>query len=159
MESVIVILGAIAVGLAAVAARRANRLSGELRALRQAHDASDVRMAQSLADGRSAEAELAEARARAERYFRCVADIERERNEWRSLYHSTQAGNAAAQSWLLRDLSRVVTVANVRAKEHGEAPLTIDPALSSLLSELSDPAPAPAPAAIPEQTGPGSDVR
>jgi len=47
--------------------------------------------------------------ARADRYFACIQNIERERGEWQVIYHEAVAGAQNAQELLMAEIARLVT--------------------------------------------------
>ena len=75
--------------------------------------------------GREVEAlgqSLLSERARADRYFRSIETIERERNEWQQAYEVASTGHANAQSMMMEELGRLG-----RRLERAKAALKRDP--------------------------------
>ncbi|NIR32907.1 MAG: hypothetical protein GWN84_27155 [Gammaproteobacteria bacterium] len=78
-----------------------------------------------VAANKKAQAERDEAAARADRYFKVIEDIERERNDWAERCRSAIVGHSAAQDLMMADnarlLRRLEAVAAEARKEQPDA--------------------------------------
>ncbi len=79
---------------------------------------------------------------KAKEFFDVIAGIEKERDGWQKFYRSSSHAAGVAQSWLMRDLSRVVAQANTyagRLQTLGQKVQTVqvDPRLQEVLEDFS----------------------
>lgn len=78
---------------------------------------------------------------RASEFFKIIAGVERERDQWQKFYFDSARAASVAQEWLARDLGQAVHRANAFAKElraHGVKvkDVRIDPGITDLVAEF-----------------------
>ena len=100
--------------------------------------------------------EATEARARADRYFNVIRNIERERDEWREIYHASVAGAQNAQELLMGEIARLLFELK-RANKKAELSPKIKAVVEEFRAEFSG-SEARAPAGIKPAEGLLADV-
>jgi hypothetical protein len=80
---------------------------------------------------------------RANEFFEIIQGVEGEAQTWRRMYQQGMAGAGAAQSWLFRDLSEVVKLANAygaRLRKLGEKapPVQVNPQLKRFIDDFEE---------------------
>lgn len=96
---------------------------------------------QLLASAAAVAAEVERQKRRGDEYLGIIYGIEGERDLWQKLYREQARSAGVAQAWLLRSLSDVTQIANVRSEQLRTLGKTvpdvkIDPKLSELVTEF-----------------------
>lgn len=69
--------------------------------------------------------------------FTVIEDACKERDTWQNLYRQSSLTNQHAQDWLMRELERVLVVANRYALDLKQPPVRVDQALADLVEEFA----------------------
>lgn len=79
---------------------------------------------------------------RATEFFGIIESVEKERDGWQRFYRESSHAAGVAQAWLVRDMTRLIQIANghaerLRAKGENAPPVDVDPRLREVVEDFS----------------------
>ena len=70
--------------------------------------------------------------------FAVISDAVNERNQWQKLYRKSSIANQTAQDWLMREVERLLVVANAYAKQLKRPRVRVDAQLRDLVAQFAE---------------------